>query len=189
MGLKILAGDFGTDRVASVGLRSGQLDTIYIARGGMLDGCREVSARELSSVEVVTEENKAAIGKAFGGGVLGLLLGGPIGALAGALLGGRTKAVTLMVQLHDGRRFLCVASPSDHLQLMSAVMTNEQGPSALERLENAADNEALSFLSGIDGQSKLTTVVCPHCRQECSVDPSAGQQFECATCRGQFRLT
>lgn len=57
------------------------------------------------------------------------------------------------------------------------------------RRTHPADEQVRSFLSGIDDPAAdVVTVTCPHCREECSVDPATGREFLCGTCEGRFRL-
>ncbi len=67
---------------------------------------------ELAKVEQATEEAVVSIGGAAGWGLAGGVLLGPVGLLAGLLLGGRGKDSTFICMFKDGRKFLGTASTS-----------------------------------------------------------------------------
>lgn len=73
---------------------------------------------EVERVELVTEENKVNFVGAAGWGIVGGLLTGGIGLLAGALLGGRGKKVFAAMKWKDGSQFLLEGNPKDIAQLM-----------------------------------------------------------------------
>jgi hypothetical protein len=58
------------------------------------------------AVEIATEESAVKLGGAVGWGAAGALLAGPVGLLAGAVLGGRGKDVVFVAKLKDGRKFM-----------------------------------------------------------------------------------
>lgn len=65
-----------------------------------------ITADKYNSLEICTEENVKKIGGAVGWGVVGGVLAGPVGILAGALLGGNKKQVTFILELTDGRQLM-----------------------------------------------------------------------------------
>ena len=61
---------------------------------------------DIKNIEEITEENKVRVLGAAGWGLLGTLVAGPFGLVAGAILGGRGKSVVFAVEFHDGKRAL-----------------------------------------------------------------------------------
>ena len=75
---------------------------------------------ELATVEIATEESVKRLGGTVGWGAAGALLLGPVGLLAGLLLGGRKKEVTFVARFKDGRKFLATTDPKVYRKLLSA---------------------------------------------------------------------
>ena len=50
------------------------------------------------------------LGRTIGGGIIGGVLLGPVGWLAGVLASGRKKEVTFLATLKDGRQFLATTA-------------------------------------------------------------------------------
>lgn len=76
---------------------------------------------ELETVEVASEENVKKIAGTVGWGAAGALLLGPVGLLAGALLGGKRKEVTFVAKFKDGRKLLATTDSKAFIQLQAAV--------------------------------------------------------------------
>lgn len=60
----------------------------------------------IKSVEIATEESVKRAGGTIGWGVVGATLLGPVGMLAGLLLGGKGKDVTFVAVFKDGTKML-----------------------------------------------------------------------------------
>jgi hypothetical protein len=76
---------------------------------------------ELESVEVATEESVKRLGGTIGWGVVGAAALGPIGFLAGLLLGGRRNEVTFVAKFKDGRKMLATTDSTLFKKLQAAV--------------------------------------------------------------------
>jgi len=78
----------------------------------------EILPSEMEKLELASEEAVVSIGGAAGWGLAGSVLLGPVGLLAGLVLGGKGKDVTFIVKFKDGRKFLGTASSKvfDELQ-------------------------------------------------------------------------
>jgi hypothetical protein len=113
----VLAGDFrpGDSSISGNELRLWKLGS----RSTTFDAW--VPARAVASVEIATEENVKRAGGTVGWGVAGALLLGPVGALGGALLGGRGKDVTFIVNLHGGRKFLAKGNSKVYEEFLKAT--------------------------------------------------------------------
>ena len=79
-----------------------------------------ISRSQLLSLEIATEENVKNVGGTVGWGAAGLVMLGPVGLLAGALLGGRKKQVTFVARFKDGRRLLATTDSGTYKDLLAA---------------------------------------------------------------------
>lgn len=117
---KIHGGDFLKDGEGSIILDSLALPV----RRGMLGDKREVmSANEISEVDIATEESVKKLAGTVGWGAAGALALGPLGLLAGALVGGRKKEITIIVALQDGRRFLATVDRKTYTKIQAAALS------------------------------------------------------------------
>lgn len=81
----------------------------------------EVYISELESVEIASEESVKRVGGAVGWGVAGAVILGPVGLLAGLLVGGKGKDVTFVAQFKDGRKMLATTDSTTFTRLQAAV--------------------------------------------------------------------
>lgn len=116
--IKIHAGDFQHIRLGQSWLGKKRLELFY--KGGPLLG-EKLDLKELKEVTIANEESVKKIGGTVGWGVAGGVLLGPVGLLAGLLLGGKKKEVTFVAQIKDGRKFMGTASSQDFRTLQAAV--------------------------------------------------------------------
>ncbi|WP_375187755.1 hypothetical protein [Sphingobium yanoikuyae] len=80
-----------------------------------------IHGSELSDVEIATEESVKRIGGTVGWGAAGAVILGPVGLLAGLLLGGRKKEVTFVAKFKDGRKFLGTTDSKTFTQMSAAT--------------------------------------------------------------------
>jgi hypothetical protein len=73
---------------------------------------------KVTTIDIITEENKKKVMGTLVGGSAGLLLLGPLGAIGGLLLGGNKKMVNIAVGLNDGRHFVGSCTAKTHLSLL-----------------------------------------------------------------------
>jgi hypothetical protein len=76
----------------------------------------------IKSADLVTEENKKSFVGAAGWGLVGDMAFGPLGMLAGVLLGGNKKEVCVAVEFYDGRRCMVITDPSGYQKLKARTM-------------------------------------------------------------------
>jgi hypothetical protein len=76
---------------------------------------------ELSEVDLATEDSVKRFGGTVGWGVAGGLVLGPVGLLAGLLLGGRGKDVTFVAKFKDGRKLMATTDSKTFTKLKAAV--------------------------------------------------------------------
>lgn len=114
--IKLLAGDFGTG-AGTLGSRA-----ITLPRPDLgVFKTEEVHFPMLQSVDVATEENVKRAGGTVGWGLAGAALLGPVGLLAGLLVGGRGKDVTFVAVLKDGRRLMATTDASTYKKIVAAT--------------------------------------------------------------------
>lgn len=110
--IKILAGDFSQGEALlgnnSITLRSG-------------NGKETLWASQLKSIEVASEENVKKFAGSAGWGAVGGLALGPLGLVAGLVLGGNKKVVTFIGTFEDGRKFLATSDVKTHRSLLAAT--------------------------------------------------------------------
>lgn len=81
----------------------------------------KISISEFETVEVASEENVKTIGGTVGWGAVGALALGPVGLLAGLLLGGKGKEVTFVARLKDGRKLLATTDNKTFMKIKAAA--------------------------------------------------------------------
>lgn len=86
---------------------------------GLSPGKTVPLAGQLQSVEAATEEVVKRVGGTIGWGVVGATLLGPVGMLAGLLLGGKGKDVTFVAVFKDGKKLLATTDSKTFTKLQA----------------------------------------------------------------------
>lgn len=76
---------------------------------------------DLESADVATEESVKRIGGTVGWGAAGALVLGPVGLLAGLLLGGKAKEVTFVGRFRDGKKVLATVDQKTWVRIQAAL--------------------------------------------------------------------
>ncbi len=76
---------------------------------------------QLETVEIATEESVKKIGGTVGWGAAGAVILGPVGLLAGLLLGGKKKEITFVAKFKDDRKLLAQTDSKTFTKLQAAV--------------------------------------------------------------------
>lgn len=76
---------------------------------------------ELKTVEIASEESVKRLGGTVGWGIVGATLLGPVGLLAGLLLGGKKQQVTFVAVFKDGKKFLGTTDSKTYTKLAAAA--------------------------------------------------------------------
>lgn len=79
-----------------------------------------VPASKLELVQVASEDVVKKFFGTAGCGLVGGLILGPVGALAGLLAGGRKKEITFIARFRDGRKLLATTDSKTFLKLQAA---------------------------------------------------------------------
>lgn len=80
-----------------------------------------VMLKDLEEVDVASEDSVKRVGGTVGWGAAGAIVLGPVGLLAGLLLGGRGKDVTFVAKFKDGRKLLATTDSKTFTQLKAAA--------------------------------------------------------------------
>ncbi|MEI8372669.1 MAG: hypothetical protein WCJ35_07525 [Planctomycetota bacterium] len=76
---------------------------------------------QLETIDVASEDSVKKLGGTICWGAAGALVLGPVGLLAGLLLGGRKKEVTFVAKFKDGRKLLATTDNGTFIKLQAAV--------------------------------------------------------------------
>lgn len=108
--VRIHAGDWGEDTLAGVRKNFAGRAQIIIPRGTFGPEDRYWLDEDVQSVEIITEENKKRVLRTAIWGAAGQILLGPVGLLAGLLIGGKGKDVLFACVFKDGKKILATAN-------------------------------------------------------------------------------
>ena len=78
---------------------------------------------QIEKLEHASEASVVSLGGAAGWGIAGSVLLGPVGLLAGLIVGGRGQDVTFICVFKDGRKFIGTASSKTYSDLRTAVLS------------------------------------------------------------------
>ena len=154
--LKVHGGDFIEQQIYFLG-------DILVLTGKRKN--EKIPSKKLKSIEVATEEKIKKLSGSIGLGLVGGLLLGPLGIIAGALAGGNKKEITFVATFHDSRSFVATTDPSTFAALKAEALDSSYKPPVLKR----------------DIQSKQYNPVCPKCNQEKDDRPFSAKD-ECNYC-------
>jgi hypothetical protein len=80
-----------------------------------------IPATEISELEQASEEAVKRLGGTVGWGLVGGVLLGPVGLLAGLLAGGRGNDVTFVCKFKDGRKFMGTMDSKAYTKMSSVL--------------------------------------------------------------------
>lgn len=114
--IKVLAGDFykGSQHKFNFGTL-----TLFSDKAKWMG--ESIPSTQFASIEVASEESVKRAGGTIGWGAAGALVLGPVGLLAGLMLGGKSKDVTFIGVLHDGRKMLATTDSKTFTKLQAAI--------------------------------------------------------------------
>lgn len=85
-------------------------------------GVEPVGAARVADVELATEANVKKLSGTLGWGAVGSIALGPVGLLAGLLMGGKKTEVTFVVTFVDGRAFIATGDHKVWVAIRAAVL-------------------------------------------------------------------
>jgi len=74
-------------------------------------------------VQPQTEESVKKLAETLGWGLAGMVVMGPLGAVAGAFLGGNRKQVCALIELNDDRKFLATMDSKIYQEILAASLS------------------------------------------------------------------
>lgn len=114
--LQIHAGDFNKGK-GSITIEKG-ICTITPAKGDtFFSKSYTISGVQIETLAIASEENVKKLEGTVGWGIAGAVLLGPVGLLAGLLLGGKNKEITFILKLIDGRKMLASTENATYTKL------------------------------------------------------------------------
>ncbi|MEM9965012.1 MAG: hypothetical protein AAGC58_06665 [Asticcacaulis sp.] len=119
MHVTIHAGDFQTGKHSFFGYQGFKLATPEMGWTGFK--LVTYPASQIESVEVASEESVKKLGGTVGWGAAGAMIFGPVGLLAGLLLGGRKNEVTFIAVFKDGKKILATTDAKTFTQIRAAT--------------------------------------------------------------------
>lgn len=154
--IKILAGDFlegnGSFTWGSFTLRT---------RKHNFSG-ETISANQIETIDIATEENVKKLGGTVGWGLAGAAILGPVGLLAGLLLGGKKKEVVFIIKFRDNRKLLASSDIGTYTKIQSAsfgknnIKTEPITVSQKSELDNSDELEKLIKLNDMLEKGLIT---------------------------------
>lgn len=136
--IKVYAGDFSKgDTAQLVGVPVlGQACSLVVNKNRTFGtGGEEISITEIDGLEIATEESTRKFLGTFLGGAVGGIFLGPLGLLAGLLVGGTGKRVTFILRLKDGRKLLGSTDSKTYTKLSAAIFDLDSESSDKNRKE------------------------------------------------------
>ncbi len=116
--IKVLAGDFlEGDGSFTWGVFTLKTNKYFIVGEG-------IRANQVETFDIATEENVKKIGGTIGWGAAGAALFGPVGLLAGLLLGGKRKEIIFVVKFKDSRKLVASCDTKTYAKIQAAVLKN-----------------------------------------------------------------
>jgi hypothetical protein len=88
---------------------------------------------DFAEIEIASEEAVIRMGGTIGWGAAGAALLGPVGLLAGLLLGGKKDEVTFVAKLNDGRKLMGVMEKKDYSVVLQSAMSRGFNPGKEEK--------------------------------------------------------
>jgi hypothetical protein len=106
-------------------------------------GTEDIQATSLMAVEIATQEKQKKLLGTAGGGLIGMAVLGPLGAIGGMLLGGNSSKITFIALLRDNRNFLASCDTNTFAKLQAIALKNDTEQSlAASRLMPSTPDEA-----------------------------------------------
>jgi hypothetical protein len=115
--ITIHAGDFPPGK----GSTNGGIISMEWAPGDRWTGKSITLIGNLESIAATSEEEVKKVGGTLGWGIAGATLLGPVGLLAGLLLGGKGKDVTFIAHFKDGKKMLATADLKSFTKMQALV--------------------------------------------------------------------
>jgi len=114
--IKILAGDFPT---GGASMMLSQITLPWAPGDGFLP--KTIPLTDLEEIAIATEESVKRIGGTLGWGAAGAVVLGPVGLLAGLLLGGKKTEVTFVAKFKGDKKMFASTDSKTYNAMAAAV--------------------------------------------------------------------
>jgi hypothetical protein len=132
-----------------------------------------INLKSIQSLDIITEENKKKVlGTVLGSGV-GMALLGPLGAIAGLLIGGNKSLVNMLITLEGGEYFVATCTTKTHLMLLPYTIKSPPKEKLLIKVKRPKREKTHSI---VDDTKK-----CPMCAETIKEKAKI-----CRFCRHEF---
>ncbi len=81
----------------------------------------KLKTTDIVEINIASEENVKKIGGTLGWGAAGAVVLGPVGLLAGLLLGGKKNQVTFVAKFKDGRKMLATTDSKTYTKITAQI--------------------------------------------------------------------
>lgn len=121
--IKVEAGDFRVGKFSNFSDGFSGVKFVMATEVNTWHGpvCVDYQATEVDEITEASEENVKRMGGTVGWGVAGAVLLGPVGLLAGLLMGGRGKSLTFVCRFKDGKKFLGTTDSKTYKRMIAAT--------------------------------------------------------------------
>lgn len=136
--IKILAGNFDGSYLAEHSFSSGKFHLVKDDGMQSRNGWKETIYDAKSDIKSIQQADEQAGVKVFGAagwGVVGAVLAGPAGLLAGAILGGRGKKVIFIAEFNDGKKIMAECKGGVWTKIMAASMFGESDKELIAKIK------------------------------------------------------
>ena len=113
--------------------------------GGLSYGRILYRMTAVSEMQELTEENKVKVLGAAGWGTVGALVAGPVGLLAGMVLGGRGSNMVIAVTFKDGRKALLQVDATTWTNMLADYSEGQDFRAAAEQMLNEHPGSGVSL--------------------------------------------
>ena len=122
---KVIGGDWPAGNGAQIRTSLwGKPKTITLHKGFFRKD--RLSVADITAVESVAKENETSTAGKIGWGTAGALALGPVGLLAGAIMGGNHNKTTLLIRFKDGRAALLQGDSKMMMPLYGLTVASSQ---------------------------------------------------------------
>jgi len=115
--ITIHAGDFGSGKASF----KNNVITLPAKKGQGLLNRDTIDLNDLTEIDIATDESVKRMGGTIGWGVAGAAILGPVGLLAGLLLGGKKKEITFVALFSDNKKMLATTDAKTYQQFMATA--------------------------------------------------------------------
>lgn len=107
----------------------------------------EIKCGSINTLDVESRDTNKKAGGAIGWGLAGDIAFGPVGAVAGLVLGGNKKKTTFILELNDGRKLVATADTKDFTKFHAKFLVGETLEPQKESVENNNHNSEIDIVS------------------------------------------